>query len=99
MSVTIDLQDEIVQRLQRQAEARQISLQEWMVRVLSRAPEFPDPAGRTPSQNAAIFLESGGWTYSGDPFAVVDQGPARVIHGAQGSGLRASRPNKRGKPP
>jgi hypothetical protein len=39
MSLTIDLQDDLVQR---QAEARQISLQEWVIRVLSPAPEFPD---------------------------------------------------------
>jgi hypothetical protein len=42
MPITIDLQDELVQRLQRQAEARQLSLHEWVIRVLSRAPEFPD---------------------------------------------------------
>lgn len=42
MSITIDLQEELLQRLQCQAEARQLSLHEWLIEVLSRAPEFPD---------------------------------------------------------
>ena len=55
MSITIEMQDELVQRLQRQAEARQISLQEWVVRILSRAPEFPDQPEAWRELNARRF--------------------------------------------
>jgi len=55
MSVTIDLQDELAQRLQRQAEACQMSLQEWVIRVLSRAPEFPDQPEAWRALNARRF--------------------------------------------
>ncbi|HYM59549.1 MAG TPA: hypothetical protein VEZ11_01510 [Thermoanaerobaculia bacterium] len=47
-----------------------------------RAPEVPDPSGRTPTQNAEIFLRTGDWTYSGDPFALVGVGPLGTIHGS-----------------
>jgi hypothetical protein len=56
VSITINLQDEVVQRLQRQAEARQISLQEWVAWVLSRAPEFPDQPEAWRELNARRFL-------------------------------------------
>ena len=46
-----------------------------------RAPAIADPAGRTPAQNADIFMRTGDWTYSGDAFALVEHGPARVVHG------------------
>ena len=55
MSITIHLQDELVQRLQRQAEARQLSLHEWVIRVLSRAPEFPDQPEAWRALNARRF--------------------------------------------
>lgn len=56
MSITINLQDEVVERLQRQAEARQISLQEWVERVLSRAPEFPEQPDAWRELNSRRFL-------------------------------------------
>lgn len=37
-----------------------------------RAPELPDPAGRTPSENARIFLEENGRTYNASTFAWLD---------------------------
>ena len=55
MSITIDLQDDLLQRLQRQAEARRISLQEWLITVLSRAPEFPDQPDAWRELNARRF--------------------------------------------
>jgi hypothetical protein len=55
MSITITLQDDLVQRLQRQADARQLSLHEWVVRVLSRAPEFPDQPEAWRALNARRF--------------------------------------------
>jgi hypothetical protein len=55
MSITIDLQDELTQRLQRQAEARQMSLQEWVIRILSRAPDFPDQPDAWRELNARRF--------------------------------------------
>ena len=55
MSITIDLQDELTRRLQRQADARQMSLQEWVTRVLSRAPEFPDQPEAWRELNARRF--------------------------------------------
>jgi len=42
MSVTITLNDELAQRLGQQAHARKVSLEEWTLLVLSRAPEHPD---------------------------------------------------------
>lgn len=45
-----------------------------------REPETPDPAGRTPSQNAAIFLDGGGATYASDVIRV-DVHPQGVIRG------------------
>jgi hypothetical protein len=42
MSITIDLQDEVMLRLQEQADAHQVSLQEWVIRILSQTPEIPD---------------------------------------------------------
>ncbi len=55
MSITIDLQDKLAQRLQRQAEARQMSLHEWVISVLSRAPEFPDQPEAWRELNARRF--------------------------------------------
>jgi hypothetical protein len=55
MSITITLQDELVQRLQRQAAARRLSLDEWVVCVLSRAPEFPDQPEAWRALNARRF--------------------------------------------
>ncbi len=55
MSITIDLQDELARRLQQQAEARQMSLQEWVIKVLSRAPEFPDQPEAWRELNARRF--------------------------------------------
>lgn len=37
-----------------------------------RAPEVPDPAGRTPSENARIFLEENGRTYNASTFIWLD---------------------------
>ncbi|MGK2859931.1 MAG: DUF4214 domain-containing protein [Thermoanaerobaculia bacterium] len=37
-----------------------------------RAPEVADPAGRTPSENARIFLEENGRTYNATTFAWLD---------------------------
>ena len=42
MSVTITLDDELAHRLESQARARQVSLEDWALTVLGRAPEFPD---------------------------------------------------------
>jgi hypothetical protein len=49
------LQSELVHRLQQQADARQISLQEWIIRILSRAPEFPDQPELWRALNARRF--------------------------------------------
>ena len=37
-----------------------------------RAPEVPDPAGRTPSENARLFVEENGRTYNATTFAWLD---------------------------
>ena len=46
-----------------------------------RAPEVPDPSGRTPSQNARIFIDKDDWTYSAEPFANMHEGPFHDVHG------------------
>lgn len=38
MPVTITLDDELAQRLEQQARARRVSLQQWAIQVLSQAP-------------------------------------------------------------
>src|SRR5438309_8735001 len=55
MPITINLRDELVQRLQRQAETRQVSLQEWVTQLLSRSQEFPDPPEAWRQLNARRF--------------------------------------------
>ena len=55
MPITIDLQDDLVQRLQRQAEARQVSLQEWVIQLLNRSQEFPDRPEAWRQLNARRF--------------------------------------------
>jgi hypothetical protein len=55
MSITITLQDELVQRLQQQAEARRLSLDEWVMWILSRAPEFRDQPEAWRALNARRF--------------------------------------------
>jgi hypothetical protein len=55
MTITIHLQDEVIQRLQQQAEARRLTLDEWVIRVLSRAPEFPDQPEAWRELNARRF--------------------------------------------
>ena len=46
-----------------------------------RAAEVPDAAGRTPSENARIFIERDDWTYSAEPFANMHEGPFRDVRG------------------
>lgn len=55
MSITIDLHDDLLQRLERQAVARQMSLHEWLIEVLSRAPDFPDQPGAWRALNERRF--------------------------------------------
>src|SRR5258708_2083397 len=55
MPITIDLRDDLVQRLQRQAEARQVSLQDWVIQLLHRSQEFPDPPEAWRQLNARRF--------------------------------------------
>ena len=42
MPVTIILDDELAQKLDRQAQARRTTLQQWALEILNRAPELPD---------------------------------------------------------
>jgi hypothetical protein len=46
-----------------------------------RAPEVRDPAGRTPGENARLFIERDDWTYSAEPFANLHEGPFHDVHG------------------
>ena len=55
MTMTITLDDDLAQRLQRQAEARSISVQEWAILILGRAPEFPDQPEAWRQLNARRF--------------------------------------------
>lgn len=55
MSVTITLEDELAKRLEQQAQVRRISLQEWAIRILSRAPEFADNPDAWHELNARRF--------------------------------------------
>lgn len=55
MPMTITLNDELAQRLQRQAEARRIPVQEWAIQVLTHAPEFPDQREAWRELNARRF--------------------------------------------
>lgn len=55
MSVTITLNDELAQRLKRQARSRHVSLEEWALLVLDRAPEPPDQPDAWRELNARRF--------------------------------------------
>jgi hypothetical protein len=55
MPITITVDDQLAQQLQRQAEARRLSVQEWAVLILRRAPEFPDQADAWRELNARRF--------------------------------------------
>lgn len=55
MSITLDLQADLLQRLQQQAEARRLSLHEWLIEVLSRASDCPDQPGAWQALNARRF--------------------------------------------
>ena len=55
MPITITVDDDLAQRLQQQAKARQISVQEWALLVLGRAPEFPDQPEAWRELNARRF--------------------------------------------
>ncbi len=55
MPITITVDDDLAQRLQRQAAARQISVEEWALLVLARAPEFPDQPEAWRQLNARRF--------------------------------------------
>jgi len=55
MSVTITLDDELAQRLESQAQARKVSLQDWALSILGRAPEHPDQPDAWRELNARRF--------------------------------------------
>ncbi len=55
MSVTITVEDELAQQLERQAQARHVSLQQWAIQILSQAPSFPDQADGWRELNARRF--------------------------------------------
>ena len=46
-----------------------------------RAPETPDPSGRTPLQNATTFLETDDRVYSAATFGNLDLGPFSTVRG------------------
>ncbi|HSP35325.1 MAG TPA: hypothetical protein VLU46_13495, partial [Thermoanaerobaculia bacterium] len=46
-----------------------------------RAPETPDPAGRTPEQNAQLFIRDAAWTYNGVTFGALESPPLGTIRG------------------
>jgi hypothetical protein len=55
MPVSITVDDELAQRLEQQAHARRVSLQQWALQVLRRAPDFPDQAEGWRELNARRF--------------------------------------------
>ena len=55
MPVIITLDDDLAQRLERQAHARQTTLQQWAIEILNRAPEFPDQPQAWRELNARRF--------------------------------------------
>jgi hypothetical protein len=55
MPVTIILDDELAQRLERQAHAHRTTLQQWALEILNRAPEFPDQPQAWRELNARRF--------------------------------------------
>jgi membrane carboxypeptidase/penicillin-binding protein PbpC len=55
MTITITLEGELAQRLQRQAEARRLSVQEWAILVLGQAPDRPAQAEAWRELNARRF--------------------------------------------
>lgn len=55
MPVNITLHDELAERLERQAVSRKLTLEQWAIEVLSRAPQFPDQADAWRELNARRF--------------------------------------------
>jgi len=55
MSITITLDDELASRLERQAQTRRVSVQQWAVEVLNHAHGFPDQAEAWRELNARRF--------------------------------------------
>ena len=55
MPVNIILHDELAEQLERQAESRQLTLEQWAIEVLSRAPQFADQPEAWRELNARRF--------------------------------------------